>query len=170
MLARTCNQCNAISKYFQQKDNTKMGLFDKVLGNNTVKEAMTPAEAFAAITLSAIASDGYLSEEETRGISAALSRMKMYRSYPNDVMQRMFDKLLGILRREGMNDLFDTAKDSLPYEMRESVFAVATDLILADGVVTSEEQEFLNDLYQSLSLDGEIATQIVEVMLIKNRG
>jgi tellurite resistance protein len=94
----------------------------------------------------------------------------MYRSYPNDVMQRMFDKLLGILRREGMNSLFDSAKDSLPYELRESAFAVATDLILADGVVADEEQEFLNDLYQALSLDAEVATRIVEVMMIKNRG
>ncbi|BAZ42192.1 hypothetical protein NIES4101_81600 [Calothrix sp. NIES-4101] len=147
-----------------------MGLFDKVIGNHTVKDALTPAEAFAAITLSAIASDGYLSDEESRGISLALSRMKMYRSYPNEVMQRMFDKLLGILRREGMNSLFDSAKDSLPYEMRESAFAVATDLILADGVVAPEEQEFLNDLYQALGLDIDVATRIVEVMLIKNRG
>jgi len=147
-----------------------MGLFDKILSNNTVKEALSPAEAFAAITLSAIASDGYLSDEESRGISLALSRMKMYRSYPNEVMQRMFDKLLGILRREGMNSLFDSAKDYLPYELRESAFAVATDLILADGVVAQEEQEFLNDLYQALSLDAEVATRILEVMIIKNRG
>jgi hypothetical protein len=54
--------------------------------------------------------------------------------------------------------------------MRESVFAVATDLILVDGVVSLEEKEFLNDLYQALNLDSEVATQIVEVMLIKNRG
>jgi tellurite resistance protein len=147
-----------------------MGLFDKVLSNNTVKELMTPAEAFAAITLSAIASDGYLSEDETRGLSTALSRMKLYRSYSNDVMQRMFDKLLGVLRHEGMNGLFDIAKESLPYEMRESAFAVATDLILTDGFIAQEEKEFLNDLYQALSLNSEVATQIVEVMLIKNRG
>lgn len=146
-----------------------MGLFDRVLSNNTV-EALSPAEAFAAITLSAIASDGYLSDEEARGISFALSRMKMFRSYPNDVMQRMFDKLLGVLRREGMDGLFNSAKESLPHDMRESAFAVATDLILADGVVAQEEQEFLNDLYIALGLNSSVATQIVEVMLIKNRG
>jgi tellurite resistance protein len=147
-----------------------MGLFDKILGNNTVKEVLTPAEAFAAITLSAIASDGYLSEEEARGISLALSRMKLFRSYPSDVMQRMFDKLLGTLRREGMDSLFNTAKESLPFELREAAFAVATDLILADGVVAQEEQDFLNDLFLGLGLDSEVATQIVQVMMIKNRG
>lgn len=147
-----------------------MGLFDKILGNNTVKDALTPAEAFAAITLSAIASDGYLSEEEARGIFLALSRMKLFRSYPSDVMQRMFDKLLGTLRREGMDSLFNTAKESLPLELREAAFAVATDLILADGVIAEEEQDFLNDLFLGLGLDSEVATQIVQVMMIKNRG
>jgi tellurite resistance protein len=148
-----------------------MGLFDKVFATQSqVQEVLSPAEAFAAITLAATASDGYLSEDEARGISSALSRMKLFRSYPNDVIGRMFDKLLGILRRDGIDRLFNIAKESLPEELREAAFAVATDLVLVDGVVTQEEKEFLNDLYYALGISGEIATQIVEVMLIKNRG
>lgn len=148
-----------------------MGLFDKVFGTqNQVQELLSPAEAFAAITLAATASDGYLSDEEARGISFVLSRMKLFRSYPNDVMNRMFDKLLSIMKRQGINTLFNHAKESLPEELREAAFAVATDLVLADGIVTHEEQDFLNDLYQALEIAGDTATQIVEVMLIKNRG
>jgi tellurite resistance protein len=148
-----------------------MGLFDKVFGaQSQVQEQFTPAEAFAAITLAATASDGYLSDEEARGISSTLSRMKLFRSYSNDVIYRMFDKLLSILRREGIDTLFNLAKESLPYDMREAAFAVAADLVLADGIVTREEQGFLNDLYQALGISGDTATQIVEVMLIKNRG
>ncbi|MBO3463890.1 tellurite resistance TerB family protein [Aetokthonos hydrillicola Thurmond2011] len=148
-----------------------MSLFDKVLVSQTqVQEALNPAEAFAAITLAATASDGYLSEEETRILYSALSRMKLFRSYPYDVMNRMFDRLLTILRRQGLDILFNTAKESLPYNLREAAFAVATDLVLADGIVTQEEKDFLNDLYQALDIPGELATQIVQVMLIKHRG
>ncbi|MEC4881864.1 MAG: tellurite resistance TerB family protein [Scytonema sp. PMC 1070.18] len=148
-----------------------MGLFDKVFGaQSQVQEHLTPAEAFTAIALAATASDGYLSDEEARGISSTLSRMKLFRSYSNDVINRMFDKLLSILRREGIDTLFNLAKESLPYDLREAAFAVATDLVLADGIVTREEQGFLNDLYQALGISGDTATQIVEVMLIKNRG
>jgi hypothetical protein len=43
-------------------------------------------------------------------------------------------------------------------------------LVLADGYVTDEEKNFLNDLYQILEISDERATQIVEVMLMKNRG
>jgi hypothetical protein len=96
--------------------------------------------------------------------------MKLYRSYPNDVMGRIFDKLLGILRREGVLALVKGAKSSLPHELQGTAFAVATDLVLADGYVTDEEKNFLNDLYQILGISDERATQIVEVMLMKNRG
>ncbi|PLZ12136.1 tellurite resistance TerB family protein [Fischerella thermalis] len=148
-----------------------MGLFDKMFGTQSqVEDAFSPAEAFAAITLAATASDGYLSEEEARAISSTLSRMRLFRSYSNDVMIRMFDKLLAILRREGIDVLFNAAKESLPGDLREAAFAVATDLVLADGVVSQEERDFLNDLYQALGISSDIATQIVQVMLIKNRG
>ncbi|AKG20343.1 tellurite resistance TerB family protein [Calothrix sp. 336/3] len=148
-----------------------MGLFDQMLGaQSSVQETLSPTEAFAAITLAAIASDGYLSEEEGRVISSTLSRMRLFKSYSNDVMVRMFDKLLGILRREGINTLFRVAKASLPHDLREAAFAVATDLVLADGIVAQEEQDFLNDLCLDLGIDSNVATQIVEVMLIKNRG
>lgn len=148
-----------------------MGLFDKVFGTQSKSQDMlSAAEAFAAITLAAIASDGYLSDEESHGISFTLSRMKLFRSYSDDVMRRMFDKLLSILKRQGAGALFDAALESLPHEMRPTAFAVATDLILADGVVTQEEQNFLNQLHQALDIPGDTALQIVEVMMIKNKG
>lgn len=81
----------------------------------------------------------------------------------------MFDKLLDNLRRYGINALFNSAKESLPYDLREAAFAVATDLVLADDLLTQEEQDFLN-LYQDLGISADITTQIVQAMWIKNRG
>ncbi|MEB3182716.1 MAG: tellurite resistance TerB family protein [Nostocaceae cyanobacterium] len=151
-----------------------MGLFDKVFNiqnlQSQTQQTLSPAEAFAAICLAATASDGYFSEEEARGISFILSRMQLFKSYPHDVINRMFDKLVGILKRQGVSNLLNLAKQSLPYELRDTAFAVATDLVLADGVVTQEEQNLLNELYQALEVSPEVATQIVQIMLIKNRG
>lgn len=148
-----------------------MGLFDKVLGvQSKANEMLSPAEAFAAITLAAIASDGYLSDEEAQGISFTLSRMKLFRSYSDDVMRRMFDKLLNILKREGAGALFNAAKSSLPQDLQATAFAVSCDLVLADGVVTEEEQAFLSQLHQALNISEEMALQIVDVMMIKNKG
>jgi hypothetical protein len=54
--------------------------------------------------------------------------------------------------------------------LREAAFAVATDLVLAEGIVAEEERTFLNDLYQALGVSNEIAIQVIQVILIKNRG
>jgi len=148
-----------------------MGLFDAVLGTESqTQAALNPAEAFAVIILVATASDGYLSVEQANSITSVLSRMKLFESYPHEMMNRLFEKILGIFQGDGFNALFDAAKDSLSQELREAVFAVVTDLVLAEGILPEEEKNFLNDLYQALGVSNEIAIQIVQVILIKNRG
>jgi tellurite resistance protein len=149
-----------------------MGLFDSVFSaEKSMTEAeLAPAEAFAAVALVAIAADGYLSDQEGRDMTMLLSRMQLFRNYSNDVMHRMFDKLLAMLKREGPGDLVNLAKACLPLDLRETAFAVATDLVLSDGTVTAQEQAFLDDLYRILEIPGDTALQIVQVMTIKNRG
>lgn len=147
-----------------------MGLFDAVLGTESqTQTALNPAEAFAVIILMATASDGYLSVEQANSIISVLSRMKLFKSYPNEMMNRLFDKILGILQGDDFNALFNAAKDSLSQNLREAAFAVATDLVLAEGIIPEEEKNFLIDLYQALGVSSEIAIQIVQVILIKNR-
>lgn len=148
-----------------------MGLLDAVLGTESqTQTALNPAEAFAVIVLVATASDGYLSVEQANSITFVLSRMKLFKSYPHEMMNKLFEKILGILQGDGFNTLFNAAKDSLSQDLREAAFAVATDLVLAEGIVAEEEKNFLNDLYQALGISREIAVQIVQVILIKNRG
>ncbi|MEO0488401.1 MAG: tellurite resistance TerB family protein [Cyanobacteria bacterium P01_A01_bin.123] len=149
-----------------------MGLFDGVFEaeKNVSESTLNPAEAFAAIALVAIAADGYLSEQEGREMTMVLSRMHLFRSYSGDVMHRMLDNLLGTLKQQGPGELIAFAKASLPEDLRPTAFAIATDLVLADGTVTPQEQAFLDDLYRILEIPGDTALQIVQVMTIKNRG
>jgi Tellurite resistance protein TerB. len=66
--------------------------------------------------------------------------------------------------------LFKAALETLPDELKETVFAVTTDIALADGEVSEEEEELLNDLYGALGISEEVALNIIDVMLIKNKG
>ncbi|MEH2348778.1 MAG: tellurite resistance TerB family protein [Nostoc sp.] len=148
-----------------------MSLLDAVLGTESqVQAELSPAEAFAVIVLVATASDGYLSVEQANSITFVLSRMKLFKSYPHEMMDRLLDKILGILQGDGFNALFNAAKNSLSQDLREAAFAVATDFVLAEGIVVEEEKNFLNDLYQALGVSSERAMQIMQVILIKNRG
>ncbi|MBD0267030.1 tellurite resistance TerB family protein [Pseudanabaena sp. FACHB-2040] len=132
--------------------------------------SLSAAESFACVALVAIAADGYLSEQEGQEMTLALSRMQLFNSYSADVMHRMFDKLLVMLKQYGPGELIALAKQSLPQDLRETAFAIATDLVLSDGTVAPQEQSFLDDLYRILEIPGDMALQIVQVMNIKNRG
>jgi hypothetical protein len=150
-----------------------MGLFDQMFDNSKASAesaTLSPAEAFASIALVAIAADGYLADQEGEDMSFLLSHMKLFSNYQGEVMNRMLDSLLDRLKQQGPGRLVALAKACLPPELRETAFAIATDLILSDRTVTQQEQAFLDDLYRILELPEELALQIVHVMTIKNRG
>lgn len=147
-----------------------MNLVDTVLGiDNQSPEVLTSAEAFAAIALVAITPDGLLSQQQIRNISSVLSRSKLFSSYSEDGMNKLLEKILDIFRRDGFNALFNIAKVSLSSELREAAFAVAADLILAEAIVTEEEQNFLNDLSHALDLTHDTSIKILQVLMIKNQ-
>ncbi|MEM8637495.1 MAG: tellurite resistance TerB family protein [Cyanobacteria bacterium P01_G01_bin.54] len=149
-----------------------MGLFDAFRKGNIEKKQITlgPAEGFAAIMLLVVAADGYLADDEVRLLNITLCRMRLFRSYSEDVMRRMFDNLCGTLRRDGGKALFEAAIATLPHDLYETAFAIATDLVLADGQVTQEEEDLLGSLCRALELPEDMVNKIIEVMMIKNRG
>lgn len=148
-----------------------MGLFDKVKG---IKEAeqvkLNKEEAFAAVSLAAVAADGEITEEEARGLITSLLRMKLYEKFNDKQMSAMFNKLVGVIKRQGVDALVTSSKDILPTELRETAFAVAADLTLADGVLAKGEKDILTKIQESLGVPEDKAANIIEVMLIKNRG
>lgn len=147
-----------------------MGLFDKVFDPSPESLPLSPAEALAAICLVAIAADGYLSDQESREMDMLLSRMRLFKSYSMEMVNRMKDELLQQLQQHGPGRLVEAANTVLPAELKPTAFALATDLVLADGSVTPQEQAFLDDLYRILEIPSDRALTIVEVMTIKNRG
>ncbi|MEA5447900.1 tellurite resistance TerB family protein [Leptolyngbya sp. CCNP1308] len=134
------------------------------------ESSMGTAEALASIALVAIAADGYLADQEGQDMTMLLSRMALFSSYSKEAMHHLFDRLLTRLKTEGPGAMVDQAKTILPQDLRETAFAIATDLVLSDRTVTPQEQAFLEDLYRILEISGTMAQQIVQVMTIKNRG
>ncbi|WP_094674761.1 tellurite resistance TerB family protein [Hydrocoleum sp. CS-953] len=117
-----------------------------------------------------VSADGYLSDAEADLLSTVLGRMQLFRSYPSEVMRRMFDKLCGVLKKQGNEALINAALNSLPHELYETTFAIATDLVLSDGEVTEEEEQLLGSLCNALEIPNETVNEIIRVMVIKNKG
>ncbi len=127
-------------------------------------------EAFLAIALATSAADGQITEAEAKGIFAYLLQMKMFDGYNERQMSDLLKKLITVLNNEGVGGLVAIAKSSLPTELRETAFACATDIALADGVIEDSEKALLEELQQVLDISDEIGQQILQVMIIKNRG
>ena len=145
-----------------------MGLFDKVLGGSTDK--LTEAEGMAGIALAAIASDGMITEEEAAGLGTTLSRMKLYSGMSNRDVNKVFEKLIKVARSEGVDRLIDLSSSAVGAGLKQTAFAVAADLLMADGDVPPTEKKFLEKIQHSLGVTDDVALKIVEVMAIKNRG
>ncbi len=147
-----------------------MGLFDNFFGTQKESQEMAVQEAFAGILLAAAAADGHIADEEAEGLWSTLSRMRMFESWSGQQFSHMMDRLVKILKRHDVDGLLDRCVNSLPNKLHETAFANACDIVLADGVVEEDEEEFLEKLQRRLDVSGDEALTIVEVMIIKNKG
>lgn len=150
-----------------------MGLFDKVFGKENAPIAsgqLTVPEAFLGIALAVAAADGHISQSEIEGIISYLRRMQMFQGFSGQQFSNMFDKLLTVAKRQGPSALVKMSKDVLSRELRETAFACAVDIALADGSVEEEEKNLLTEMQQVLEIPENIAVTVIQVMIIKNRG
>ena len=125
---------------------------------------MTSAEAFAAVALAAVACDGSLGRDEAHALRRQLEYRSLYRDRSEAAMGDLFDTLLHNLRDQGVMGLVDSALPQLNMSQRQSALAVASHLVHADRIVTSEEASFLDSLAHRVNLpDGEAATIVAAI-------
>lgn len=146
-----------------------MGLFDKVLGTSTI-DKLTEAEGMAGIALCAVAADGQITDEEAAGLGTTLSRMQLYSGMSNKQVNDVFGKLVKVIRQSGVDQLLTLSAASVRPELKATAFAVAADLVMADGHVAGQEKQFLEKIQRTLGVDDPTALKIVEVIAIKNKG
>ncbi len=148
-----------------------MSIFDDVLPDGQFQEqAFGPHEGYAGVLLASSACDGHIADEEVQSLVTILGRMKLYQHVSSNRFGSMMDRLLGILKRKGPEQLVEQAVAALPSELRETAFINACDIVLADGVVEEDEKEFINSLMTKLGVSADRAKTIVKVMVYKNQG
>jgi tellurite resistance protein len=146
-----------------------MGLFDSLFGSGG-SGPLSPAEAFAGILMGASGCDGHIADEEVHGLVTTLIRMKLYQRFTDKQYGQMLDKLHGMMKKKGVDTLIDECTKTLPEALRETSFANACDIVLADGVVEPDEKAFMERLREKLGIDKKKAMEIVEIMVVKNKG
>ena len=130
---------------------------------------MTPAEAFAAIALAAVACDGTLDHQEARSLRGLLERRHPYVERSEESMGSLFDGLLIQLRGQGWRPLLGQAIPALSPPQQETALAMAAQLVHCNRVVTAEERELLQEMAAQMQLAPGRAEQILDVIAVLNR-
>ena len=130
---------------------------------------MNSAQAFAAICLAAVASDGVLGRDEARSLRIELEFRTPYVGMGEAEMAGLFDELLALWRQHGSESLVGMAVPQLHERQREPALAVAIQLVRADRVLEPEELEFIDKLSKQLDLPEATSQTILQVMDMLHR-
>ena len=130
---------------------------------------MTTQEAFAAVALAAVACDGRLGRDEAHALRCQLEYRSLYSDSSEAAMGELFDRLLLLLRDQGVDGLIASALPQLNARQQQSALAVAAHLVHADRKVTPEETEFLDQLTSQMSLPVNEARMVVQAIEALNR-
>jgi uncharacterized tellurite resistance protein B-like protein len=127
----------------------------------------TVAEAFVCLLLAASAADGVVSQDEQAEIRALVDRSRALKSVPRDKLAAI-NAVVSQRLQSRPNGLRE-ACESLPADMRLTVFAHCCDIILLDGTLQPVEADFLNRIMSFLAIGAEDGKRVLEVLLVKNR-
>jgi uncharacterized tellurite resistance protein B-like protein len=146
-----------------------MSLIDRAMQGHTAEASpLTVTEAIASVLVAAIASDGQLTPDEAFQMNSLLSTSRLLRT-AGVSPQATVERAIGLLNEHGIEAVLNTCAGAIPAELRPTTFALAMDLVLADGRIGPREKTFIDELQGVLGIDDTLALKIVEVALIRNR-
>jgi uncharacterized tellurite resistance protein B-like protein len=149
-----------------RKENA-MGLFDKLRGSSTV--TFNTQQALMTIVVAAVKADGHVSDDEIRRIRSLCLLNPLFSTNSaeqDNAILRFADNTTHQLGEQAVA----LAAAALPPALRETAFAYACDMVLADGIVTTDEEHTIVDLAEKLGVSEALAHAIVTTTLVRNRG
>src|ERR1700747_2195902 len=107
------------------------------------------------------AADSDVPEGELRLICDIVGDLPIFRDFdPNELPQALDDCTEVLNRENGLEETLKVIKAALPAKLRETAYAIACDLVAADGAATQEELRILELIRHRLNIDRLIAAAI----------
>lgn len=162
MLLRVTKACKTPSSAGET-----MGLLDSY---RTATPTFDPPKAIMTILIAAIKADGAVASEEVallRGLCIRSPLFSANTAAQDDALIEFADKVTDQFEGGAVK----LAGDALPPSLRETAFAfaLACDLLIADGVVGSTEDRFLTTLSGALQVPGDVVQSVIQCALIRHR-
>jgi len=116
--------------------------------------SLSPQDALLAVMVAASASDENMRTAELVAIQRMVNHMPVFAGYDTDRIRRVSQTVFDLFEEEdGLEALFGLIRDGLPERLFETAYALACDVVTADGRHTDQELRMLEEIREELSID-----------------
>ena len=107
------------------------------------------------------AADNELPEAELRIIGDIVGDLPVFRDFDQADLPKVLNDCTELIGRDnGLEETLTTIKAALPAKLRETAYAIACDLVAADGEASQEELRILELIRHRLNLERLVAAAI----------
>ena len=122
---------------------------------------LDPHGALISTMVIVSAAEAELSDNELQAIGDIIGHLPAFRDFDRDDLPRLLDACADSLAQDdGLEKTLAAIKAALPAKLRETAYAIACDLVAADGEASQEELRVLELIRHRLDIDRLIAAAI----------
>lgn len=119
-----------------------------------IPASLTPQDALVAIMVAASASDEMLRTAELAAIQSIVNHLPVFNDYDADRIRQVAQTVFDLFEVEdGLDALFGLVRDALPEQLHETAYALACDVVAADGNLRQVELRMLEEVRHELNID-----------------
>ena len=119
-----------------------------------VPASMSPQDALVAVMIAVSASDEHMRTAEVVAIQRMVNHMPVFAAYDGDRIHPIAQTVFDLFEVEdGLDALFGLIRAALPERLNETAYALACDVVSADGKLNEVELRMLEEVREELSID-----------------
>lgn len=123
--------------------------------------ALDPHGALIYTMVIVSAADADMSDTELKAIGDIIGHLPAFREFDRGALPKLLDSCAHALAAEdGLDDTLEAIRAALPPNLRETAYAIACDLVAADGEASQEELRALELIRHRLNVDRLTAAAI----------
>ena len=120
-----------------------------------------PQEALVCAMVLMAASDQQMSDSELMMMSRLVQELPAFSDFHPSEIANVTEACLALLdQTDGLDAACNLIRDALPQRLRETAYLLACEVAAADGDLTQEELQFLQDFRIAMDLDRLVAGAI----------
>ena len=116
--------------------------------------SLSPQDALLAVMIAVSASDEQLRTSELVAIQRTVNHMPVFADYDSDRIRTIAQTVFDLFEEEdGLDALFGLIRAALPERLHETAYALACDVVAADGKLQDIELRMLEEVREELNID-----------------